>query len=455
MKILIHSNAPWVGTGYGRQTRLLIPRLLADGHEVIVSAITGLHGGEIEWAGRDAGDADQPVRVLPAGQYAFGVDTLPAYIADEKPDLVLTIMDCRMLGSIAGVLQGAPLACWVPSDTTPLSAPERAFLEASRAVPIAMTRYGAQLLHDAGWHDVAYIPHAVDTVAYSNVHDDPAQPGLEERRRLGIPEDAFVVGMVAANTDAVRKAFPEQFEAFRRFRASNAKAHLCVHTVANSASGWNLEELALEMGIVGDVSFSQPLPQLTGRIDDAHMATLYRAFDVLSLCSYGEGFGVPLIEALSCGTPVVTTDAGAMREILTGGGGHAAGFLVSSQPFWNPVHKAWWARPDIDAITSGYRYYAGVKGKPTWWSAQQRARARGAAYDVDVVYSEAWRPFLAEWAERRPLLGGRRAVPAPAAAPVDLVDALGPALAFDEQRIAELRAAGLSEESAVAMAAEE
>lgn len=400
MKILIHSNAPWIGSGYGKQTRLLIPRLQADGHEVVVSAINGLHGGEIEWLDPEwrnnrlyeSQDLD-PVKVLGSGQYNFGVDVLPAYIADEQPDLVLTIMDCRMLGPIAEQLREAPLACWVPTDTSPLSRPEHAFLAASKAVPIAMTRWGEKQLQDAGdLSNIRYIPHGVDTDAFDHWPFGDTVNKIEDRKMLGIPEDAFVIGVVAANSDAIRKGFTEQFEAFRRYRQVNQAAHLCVHTVARTTSNWNLEELGLEMGIENDVSFSQPLPQLTGRINDEHMARLYRSFDVLSMCSYGEGFGVPMIEAMACGTPVVATDFGAMAEIAG-----PVGFMVPGQPFWNPVHKSWWHRPDISSITTGYAHLRNLYGKSAWADLQRRARARACEYDIDVVYNDGWRPFLQEW----------------------------------------------------------
>jgi glycosyltransferase involved in cell wall biosynthesis len=373
---------------------MLIPRLTKDGHEVVVSAIAGLHGAEIEWDDPELDDF-APVRVRPSGQYGFGVDTLIPYIVDERPDLVLTVMDCRMLGQIAEQLREAPLACWVPADTSPLSRPEQAFLAKSQAMPIAMTRWGEQLLRDAdGVAMPAYIPHGVDTAVFTRQLGTYNHVGqqVEDRDMLGVPQDAFIIGMVAANSDGMRKGFPEQFEAFRRIRAVNEKVHLMVHTVARSAQGCDLEQLAMEMGIAESISFSQPAPQIAGNIDDAHMARIYRASDVLSLCSYGEGFGVPLIEAMACGTPVVTTDFGAMKEIAA-----AAGFMVAGDPFWNPVHKSWWYRPSIDSIASGYRYFAAMKGKEGMESLSQRARARGCQYDIDVVFNEGWRPFLAAW----------------------------------------------------------
>ena len=53
---------------------------------------------------------------------------------------------------------------------------------------------------------------------------------------------------------------------------------------------------------------------LTQEIDDARLASLYRGCDAFVFPSRGEGFGMPLVEAMACGKPVVTTDAGPARE---------------------------------------------------------------------------------------------------------------------------------------------
>jgi glycosyltransferase involved in cell wall biosynthesis len=393
MKILIHSNAPWQATGYGKQTALLIPRLLADGHEVVVSCMSGLDGGSTEWpVTYDTNDGDRGynlVRCLPRGQFSFGVDTLPAYMQDESPDLTLLIMDCRMLGPVADQLASLPgkLAAWVPSDTSPLSRPELAFLNVSKAIPIAMTRFAEKLMFAEGLAP-SYIPHMVDTQVFMpHVAEDTTVLRGDERESLGIPEDAFVVGLVAANHDAVRKGFPEQFEAFRRFHRNNLRARLVVHTVGRTDRGHDLYQMAADIGLNQDaVSFAPPIPQLTGRVDDAHMARLYRSFDVLSLCSYGEGFGVPLIEAQACGTPVIATDFGAMAEL------GQLGFLVDGDPYWNPVHKSWWARPSIQMIADGLMYYAKSDGGSSAY--RHRVREFALNYDADNVYQGAWRPLL-------------------------------------------------------------
>jgi glycosyltransferase involved in cell wall biosynthesis len=55
-------------------------------------------------------------------------------------------------------------------------------------------------------------------------------------------------------------------------------------------------------------------------IDDCGLAALMRGADVLCLPSVSEGFGLPVIEAMACGTPVVVSDGGSLPEV-TGDGG--------------------------------------------------------------------------------------------------------------------------------------
>jgi glycosyltransferase involved in cell wall biosynthesis len=51
-------------------------------------------------------------------------------------------------------------------------------------------------------------------------------------------------------------------------------------------------------------------------LTDAELAARYRAADVLVMLSEHEGYGVPMVEAMGQGLPVVAFDAGAVREVL-------------------------------------------------------------------------------------------------------------------------------------------
>jgi glycosyltransferase involved in cell wall biosynthesis len=55
-----------------------------------------------------------------------------------------------------------------------------------------------------------------------------------------------------------------------------------------------------------------------GRVSDAELAALYRGARCLVYPSLYEGFGLPVVEAMACGTPVVTSAGGAMEEVAGG-----------------------------------------------------------------------------------------------------------------------------------------
>jgi alpha-1,3-rhamnosyl/mannosyltransferase len=75
----------------------------------------------------------------------------------------------------------------------------------------------------------------------------------------------------------------------------------------------------LPLVLVGSTSpWARELPdvQLTGLVDDEDLAAIYTGAHALVFPSDDEGFGLPPIEALACGTPVAACDVPALREVL-------------------------------------------------------------------------------------------------------------------------------------------
>ena len=57
---------------------------------------------------------------------------------------------------------------------------------------------------------------------------------------------------------------------------------------------------------------------LTGQVSDEQLAAIYSGAHALVIASAHEGFGLPAVEALACGTPVVACEVPALREVLHG-----------------------------------------------------------------------------------------------------------------------------------------
>ena len=78
---------------------------------------------------------------------------------------------------------------------------------------------------------------------------------------------------------------------------------------------------AAQQGLVRELALAKAVVVLP-MLDRATLASVYRRSAVLMMPSEREGFGLPVLEAMACGTPVVASDVPAMREV----GGFAASY---------------------------------------------------------------------------------------------------------------------------------
>ncbi len=84
------------------------------------------------------------------------------------------------------------------------------------------------------------------------------------------------------------------------------------HLVITGGKGWMYEsifEQVKQSGLEGRVHFP-------GFVDDADLPTLYSAADLFAYVSLYEGFGLPLLEAMACGTPVIGSSTSSLPEVL-------------------------------------------------------------------------------------------------------------------------------------------
>ncbi|RZL89782.1 MAG: glycosyltransferase family 1 protein, partial [Variovorax sp.] len=130
----------------------------------------------------------------------------------------------------------------------------------------------------------------------------------------------------------------------------------------SQAQGEALATRLTALGIASRVRFA-------GFVSDADLATLYAGAAAYLFPSLYEGFGLPILEAMACGTPVLTSDRGSCPEA-------AAGHAVIADP------------EDIDALAAGIA--AAVDMTP-------ERRAAALAYARSKTWGATARGTLAVW----------------------------------------------------------
>lgn len=149
----------------------------------------------------------------------------------------------------------------------------------------------------------------------------------------------------------------------------------------------------LPLVLVGTTGpWAQELPDvtLTGAVDDEQLAAIYTGAHALISPSSDGGFGLPLVEALACGTPVVASDSPAVREVL---GERATirpaddleGLIAAAETARRPAPPPRsWTWDDTAAAT--WDVYAQAMGAPRRW---RGARRRGAGIEPTSVADAA------------------------------------------------------------------
>jgi len=380
--ILIHSNAPWAGTGYGVQTGHLAKALKENGRKVTLSTNYGLSGGISNWEG---------IEVLPTGYHPYSADVLEAHTkyaeAETKTATALvTLFDCWVYKN-SNVDSIPVIASWVPIDHTPAPTEVIEWCERSNVLPVAMAQFGLEQLHRADI-DAMYAPHGVDTETFE---PGCTIQGATGRDILNVPDDAFLIGMVAANKgiSPIRKAWGENLLAAALFMQQHDDAWLYLHTEKRGAHGGiDLLALTKAAGIPENrLVWVDQWAYYCG-INTDLLATIFSSFDVNLACSRGEGFGVPVIETAACGVPSIVSNFTAQPELV---GEH--GWVTAVQPDWDAAQKSWFGTPLVESIVDNLND-AYDKARDPQLRAQVRKHAE--QYDHRVVFETHWQPILNE-----------------------------------------------------------
>lgn len=377
-----HSNAPHAPTGYGTQTKQVVSRMNADGHRIMVAANYGVEATVTEFEG---------IPTYPRGFDVWNNDVVGPYFDDwsaQHPGyrhMQFTLFDCWVFNSPR--FDDIPTVSWVPIDHFPTPAQVADFCRKPTVTPVAMSKFGRKALESAGIA-CEYIPHALEKVYRPTGRVKVGDRMMTGRELMGISDDRWVVGCVNANKaggGVHRKAWAENILAFSIFARDHDDAVLYLHTERFGAmGGWKLDDLIKSVGLkehqvkfVNQYAFRMGIPA-------EGVAAIYTGLDVLLSPTYGEGFGLTLLEAGACGTRAIANNFSAQPELL------GDGWLTEGQPFWDPGMKAWFNIPNVgsivDALESAYQAGRGRSQK-----AEKFVRDN---YDADQVFDTMWRPLL-------------------------------------------------------------
>jgi len=136
------------------------------------------------------------------------------------------------------------------------------------------------------------------------------------------PERIVVIGEAAA--PAFRPRAADEVERARASHSLPEDYLVWVGGLEHNDPRKRVRELAaaadgVPLVLVGPTKpWAEELPnvQLTGQVSDDDLAAILTGARALVFPSDDEGFGLPPVEALACGTPVVCTDIPALREVL-------------------------------------------------------------------------------------------------------------------------------------------
>jgi glycosyltransferase involved in cell wall biosynthesis len=138
---------------------------------------------------------------------------------------------------------------------------------------------------------------------------DDAERRAAVQRRLEIPDG--VPYLLSVGSLVPHKNLPHLLRTFAELVRAERVDDL--HLVLTGAQGWNYHTLAAALDGLGAV---RDRVVITGYVDDADLAALYGGALAFVYPSVYEGFGLPPLEAMQCGVPVVASNTSSIPEVV-------------------------------------------------------------------------------------------------------------------------------------------
>jgi glycosyltransferase involved in cell wall biosynthesis len=347
-----------------------IPQVKDEGYEIAMCPFYGLEGGVLEING---------IKMYPRIGDVWGLDAMIHHGKKWGSDVTITNQDIWVLdqNALKEVTRWIP---WVPIDHDPVP---KTILDRLRLAYriVSYSKFGKKQLENEGLYST-YIPLTVETEILKPMDK------LECRKALNIPPDIFLFGMISANKDnPPRKSFQEVMDAFMIFLKTHPKSGIYFGTLLQQQGGFPIMDYATFLGIQDKVYHVEPYDQMYS-IDRPAMARVINSFDCLAAPSTNEGFGMPIIEAQSCGVPVITNDFTSMPELIIP---NKTGFLTEVAYKRYDFIQSYVGVPSTKSIADQMERMFRSNRKEMGKKGREFVIEN---YDYKKIFKEKWVPFL-------------------------------------------------------------
>jgi glycosyltransferase involved in cell wall biosynthesis len=302
------------GAGIGRYTRGLVQALAdLDRENQYILFSAGKPPLQREWpANFTTRSSSIPSRWLTAGWHRIGLPIPAEALAG----------DCDLFHSPDFVLPPLKRARGVVTvhDLTFLRLPEcadpglRAYL--ARSVPKAVSA-AAHVVADS-WNTrndlIDLLGVSPDKVSVVHCGVDATFTRVEDQGRLDQTRTQYALPpwfIISVGTWEPRKNYPRLVTAYALMRRQTGLPH---HLVIAGRPGWLYRDVHQRIRDEGMAEYVH----LLGFVSDADLPALYTLADLMVFPSLYEGFGLPPLEAMACGTPVVSSNNSSLPESVGG-----------------------------------------------------------------------------------------------------------------------------------------
>jgi len=405
--VLLISHGITGVTGFANQLWLQARALIEDKkHKYNVYVIHRDYRGEPFSIPKDSGiklnsgRSIEGLNILPVGNQQWCEDVGPYYLEKYKIDYLHTLGDIWCYQYYPQVPKKRPwkwLGHYVFDTENMVSFWNNSIKNADISVVPSKNSY--ELVKRYGHKNIQYVPHGIDTNTYKPC---TYEEKLEFRESIGLPKDGYIIGMVAHNQH--RKKIYRLLVAFQKFLVKNPNAFLVMHTAPKDSTGWDLPLIISDMGIKNHVLFTDKASKGFGdlHVPESELRKLYCSMDIHALSTGGEGFGVPIVEAMACGIPNVAPAYTTPKEFLCDVDPLDATKLVNERGIAVPyvdvdMHHTGglWCIVDTNAMANAFQYLKDNQGE----ASKMGMKARKFAvenYDNEIVKTQ-WQELYANF----------------------------------------------------------